>query len=200
MHDYDTTAAVGRRRQYKFIYYMCVCVRIKPLQYKALENINHTVWVWVRYRYLYIWRVGEETSDIFILTFMYHFYLDHVHSTGNRYWIISSPPIPTRNPIETLFDFCSATSPQRYPYYHRRKMNVRTREIILKETATTIFFFLFLYFFLSFFFFVFWDDDHVPTVKNWIEIYCNRNNPRSSSLSWISYDIFTHGLPQRVII
>lgn len=32
---------------------------------------------------------------------MYHFYLDHVHSTGNCYWIISSPRIlATWNPIE----------------------------------------------------------------------------------------------------
>lgn len=49
-----------------------------------------------------------KTAIFSFMTFMYHFYLDHVHSTGNCYWIISSPPpqIPTWNPVETLFDFC----------------------------------------------------------------------------------------------
>jgi len=145
MHDYDTAAAVGRRRQYKFI---CICVRIKPLQYKALENINRTVWV-----PLYICGRGNPRyfhSDVYV-SFLFGSRSFNRKPLLNYKFAANSNAKSHRNVIRFLLRDVPSI---RYPYYHRRKMNVRTREIILKETATTIFFFLFLSFFLFFFFFL----------------------------------------------
>lgn len=75
-----------------------------------------------------------------------------------------------------------ASPPPKLPVLSPSKDERQNSRNNIKKDCDDDFFSIPLFLFFPSFFFVFWDDDHVPTVKNWIEIYCNRNNP-SAGLS-----------------